>query len=237
MRSLYGIDGPRRRPSPVVSSAEAVAVANEALEPVLDEVRPDRVAVELAVLSERPSVSDLWRAESAEVAERRRAAEELKALEERFDALRIELEAAFDRRVRVAVDHMQHTFDQEIEALRTLNREEAKRIRSSNDEAFVRVKVSNTRELERIRAAIDEGVARLCSVLEGQLDRVWAANDGELERIRSAGADRLAEVHDLLSHELDQIRSAQAAASPVPESDHPTVTRRWFRRTRTPVAP
>lgn len=176
--------------------------------------------------AERPFVPDLWLGESSERAELRGAAVDL---EERFDTLRIELEAALDRRVRVAVDQMRITFDSEIEALRTLNREEAKRVRSSNDEAFVRIRVSNTQELQRIRAAIDEGIARLCSVLEGQLDRVWAADDVELERIRSAGADRLSEVQDLLSHQLDQLRSAQAAAAPM-------VKRGWLRR-RSMAAP
>ena len=198
-----------------------------------------------------PSVPDLWRGESFERAERQRAAGELADLEGRFDTLRIELEAALDRRIRVAVDQMQTTFDQEIEALRTLNREEAKRIRSTNDEAFVRIRVSNTAELDRIRAAIDEGIARLCSVLEGQLDRVWAANDVELERIRSAGADRLTEVHDVLTHQLDRLREERAKDSPtaardliwngepvpMPEAaDEPELTsRRWLRRRGVPA--
>lgn len=204
VRSLYGIDGPRRRSSDATHT----------------------------------SVPELWRGESDEIAGRRRAAGDVADPGARFDTLRIELEAAFDRRIRVAVDQMQITFDREIEALRTLNREEAKRIRSSNDEAFVRVKVSNAKELERIRAAIDEGVARLCSVLEGQLDRIWAANDGELERIRSAGADRLAEVYDLLSDQLDQIRATQAETirEDAHAGDHRTATRHWLRRRRTPAA-
>lgn len=254
VRSLYGIDGARRRPTPVAIEAEAVPVVPEAPQPDAIE---EPVAGEPSEVAGRraghPSVPDLWRAEWLERAERQRAAGEPPDREERFDMLRIELEAALDRRVRVAVDQMQITFDREIEALRTLNREEAKRIRSSNDEAFVRIRVANTAELERIRAAIDEGVARLCSVLEGQLDRVWSANDVELERIRSAGADRLAEVHDLLTHELDQLRTAQATASPVPEIDsaapehdlapehasageRPTVFRHWLRRRRAPAA-
>ena len=250
VRSLYGIDGARRRPTPVAFEAEAVdpeAPQPDAIqEPVVGEPSEPEIAARRAG---HPSVPDLWRTESLERAERQRAAGALADLEERFDMLRIELEAALDRRVRVAVDHMQITFDREIEALRTLNREEAKRIRSANDEAFVRIRVSNTAELDRIRAAIDEGVARLCSVLEGQLDRVWSANDVELERIRSAGADRLAEVHDLLTHKLDQMRTAQATASPVaeadpappehdiaPAGDRPTLTRHWLRRRRTPAA-
>jgi hypothetical protein len=256
VRSLYGIDGARRRPTPNGIEAETVGVVQDALQvdaiggAVADEPSDPEIAAREAG---HPSVRDLWRAESLERAERQRSAGELADLEERFDMLRIELETALDRRVRVAVDRMQITFDREIEALRTLNREEAKRIRSANDEAFVRVRVANTAELERIRAAIDEGVARLCSVLEGQLDRVWSANDAELERIRSAGADRLAEVHDLLMHKLDQIRTAQATTSPVPEPDpgtaeydvapeqasageRPTVIRHWLRRRRAPAA-
>ncbi len=215
---MYGIGGPRRRSSPVAAGdAGSFVVLAGPAEPAAAEVP-----------GEGPSVPDLWRGESRERAEVREASRKLADQEERFDTLRIELEAALDRRVRVAVDQMQLTFESEIEALRTLNGEEAKRIRSSNDEAFVRVRVSNTQELHRIRAAIDEGMARLCSVLEGQLDRVWAADDVELERIRSAGADRLAEVQDLLSHQLDQLRSAQAAAAP-------RVKWGWLRRRSVPV--
>src|SRR5262245_6352714 len=192
-----------------------------------------------------PSVPDLWRDERAAA---HGSTGEPADLEERFDALRIELEAALDRRVRVAVDQMQTTFETEIEALRTLNREEAKRIRSANDEAFVRIRVSNTAELERIRAAIDEGVARLCSVMEGQLDRIWAANDIELERIRSAGADRLAEVHDVLTHQLQRLREVASSGEPIwiaqperatvamaGEVQAPAETRRWLRRRSVPA--
>ena len=236
-RSLYGIDGPRRRPTQVTIDAEAVVQVPDApradsVEP-LGPVEPVETVEPVEADAGRLSATAMWRAESIERAERRDAAAGVADLEERFDALRIELEAALDRRIRVAVDQMVTTFDQEVEALRTLNREEAKRVRSTNDEAFVRIRVANTTELERIRAAIDEGVARLCSVLEGQLDRIWSANDIELERIRSAGADRLAEVHDLLRHQLDQIRTVHPLGS-----DHPTVDRHWLRRkrTRTPAA-
>jgi hypothetical protein len=252
----------------VAIEAEAGGGVAEALqagaieEPVVGEPSEPEIAGRTAG---HPSVPALWRAESLERSESleraeslersewQRSAGELADLEKRFDMVRIELEAALDRRIRVAVDQMQITFDREIEALRTLNREEAKRIRSANGEAFVRIRVSNTAELDRIKAAIDEGVARLCSVLEGQLDRVWSANDVELERIRSAGADRLAEVHDLLMHELDRIRTAQATAMPVPETDSTTpdhdiapelapagdrrtLTRHWLRRRRTSAA-
>ena len=239
VRSLYGIDGPRRRPrtpaGDATSEEESAPAGAEAIV-----VAPD--ATRQTSASRPPSMSDLWRGESDESAERLRAADDLADPDARFEMLRIELEDALDRRIRVAVDQMRITFDHEIEALRTLNREEAKRLRSANDEAFVRIRVANTTELDRIKAAIGEGVARLCSVLEGQLDRVWAANDVELERIRSAGADRLAEVHDLLSHHLDQIRSEQAAPDPaIPEpaappeqalaSDH-AMTRGWLWRRR-----
>lgn len=140
-------------------------------------------------------------------------------LRERFEALRGEMTSELGRRVDAALARMQVTFEQEIEALRTLNREEAKRLRSANGEAFVRIRAADTQELERIRRAVDEGIERLCSVLEGQLDRVWGANDVELERIRSAGADRLEEVHDLLMHELERVRAhAPARARP------------WYRR-------
>jgi hypothetical protein len=214
VRSLYGIDGPRRRPrTPAGDATSEEESASAGADAIV--VAPDATSQTSA--SRLPSMSDLWRGESDESAERLRAADDLADPDARFDMLRIELEDALDRRIRVAVDQMRITFDHEIEALRTLNREEAKRLRSANDEAFVRIRVANTTELDRIKAAIGEGVARLCSVLEGQLDRVWAANDVELERIRAAGADRLAEVHDLLSHHLDQIRSEQAASSPSPE--------------------
>jgi len=251
VRSLYGIDGPRRRPTPVAIDAETVVIVPEAppieeaatfgvdavenaedvesvtigeaaaVEPaVRDEVIDDELQPETADAPDgHPSIPEMWRGESFEHAERRRAAAEIADLEERFDTLRIELEAALDRRIRVAVDQMQITFDQEIEALRTVNREEAKRVRSANDEAFVRIRVANTAELDRVKAAIDEGVARLCGVLEGQLDRIWAANDVELERIRSAGADRLAEVHDLLTHQLDRLREERSTAAPEPAQD------------------
>src|SRR5262245_35085473 len=278
VRSLYGIDGPRRRPTPVAIDADAVVVLpNDARPEAIDldvprtaalvepdvlqtqAIRPaseedaadvgDEHSAETA--AEAPSVQDLWRGESDERARSLRTASDLAEMEQRFDTLRIELEAALDRRIRVAVDQMQTTFDKEIEALRAANREEAKRIRSSNDEAFVRIKVSNTTELDRIRAAIGEGVERLCSVLEGQLDRVWSANDVELERIRSAGADRLAEVHDLLKHQLDLLRAERAETAPAPAGDliwnvepnpmpetagEPELTsRRWLRRRGVPA--
>jgi hypothetical protein len=140
-------------------------------------------------------------------------------LEERFEALRVAMQTELGRQIDAAVGRMQLTFEQEIEALRTMNREEAKRLRAANGEAFVRIRASDTQELERIRGAIDEGIERLCSILEGQLDRVWSANDVELERIHSAGADRLAEVHDLLMFELDRVRGEAAAPA-----------RRWFGR-------
>lgn len=142
-------------------------------------------------------------------------------LEERFEALRVAMQTELGRQIETAVGRMQLTFEQEIEALRTMNREEAKRLRAANGEAFVRIRASDTQELERIRRAIDEGIERLCSLLEGQLDRVWSANDVELERIRSAGADRLTEVHDLLMFELARVRGEAAAPA-----------RRWFGRKR-----
>ena len=88
------------------------------------------------------------------------------------------------RRIDAALARMEGTFEREIEALRTANRERGQAL-PSNGEAFVRIRAADTQELERIRRAIDQGIERLCSVLEGQLDRVWSANDVELERIRS----------------------------------------------------
>jgi hypothetical protein len=148
---------------------------------------------------------------------------EVSDFEERFAALRVDMESELGRRMDDAVGRMQATFEQEIEALRTANREEAKRFRSANGEAFVRIRASDTQELQRIRGAIDEGIERLCVILEGQLERVWGTNDVELERIRSAGADRLAEVHDLLLHELQRVREQTREQKSEP-------ARRWFRR-------
>lgn len=150
---------------------------------------------------------------------------EVSDLEERFAALRVVIDTELGRRIDDAVGRMQATFEQEIEALRTMNREEAKRSRSANGEDFVRIRASDTQELQRIRGAIDEGIERLCVILEGQLDRVWGTNDVELERIRSAGADRLAEVHDLLMHELERVREQAREQTSVP-------ARRWFWRKR-----
>lgn len=150
---------------------------------------------------------------------------EVSDLEDRFAALWVDMETELGRRIDAAVGRMQATFEQEIEALRTANREEAKRSRSANGEDFVRIRASDTQELQRIRGAIDEGIERLCVILEGQLDRVWGTNDVELERIRSAGADRLAEVHDLLMHELERVREQAREQTSVP-------ARRWFWRKR-----
>jgi DNA anti-recombination protein RmuC len=189
-------------------------------------------------------VLDRWRQESEErsrdLATRRpithqppasdAALRDLPDLEERFDGLRVAMSTELGRRIDAALARMEGTFEREIEALRTSNREEAKRLRSSNGEGFVQIRAANTQELERIRRAVDEGIERLCSVLEGQLDRVWGANDVELERIRSVGADRLAEVHDLLTHQLGRLRMEQAP-EPTPEPPPPS-RRRWARRSR-----
>jgi hypothetical protein len=176
----------------------------------------------------RSTILDRWLEESRDrmlerTAERPPTPPSVPDLEDRFDALRVAMETELGRQIDAAVGRMQRTFEQEIEALRTMNREEAKRLRAANGEAFVRIRASDTQELERIRGSIDEGIERLCSLLEGQLDRVWSANDVELERIRSAGADRLAEVHDLLMFELHRVRGEAAAPA-----------RRWFgRKSRT----
>ena len=141
--------------------------------------------------------------------------------------LRVAMSTELGRRIDAALARMEGTFEREIEALRTANREEAKRFRSSNGEAFVRIRAADTQELERIRRAVDEGIERLCSVLEGQLERVWSANDVELERIRSAGADRLAEVHDLLTHQLERLRMEQAPEPAPPSRLRPPTTCWW----------
>src|SRR5262245_3046529 len=140
VRSLYGIDGPRRRPTPVAIDAEAVVVLpNDArpeaidldvprtaalVEPDVLETQAIRPASEhdaadvgdehsAETAAEAPSVQDLWRGESDERARSLRTASDLAEMERRFDTLRIELEAALDRRIRVAVDQMQTTFDKE----------------------------------------------------------------------------------------------------------------------------
>ena len=207
-RTLYGMDGPRRRPRP----EERVAVPSDA------------EGAQLGPAVARSTVRDRWREESRDHVLERNREQEVSGLEERFAALRVYMETELGRRIDAAVGRMQATFEQEIEALRTANREEAKRFRSANGEAFVRIRASDTQELQRIRGAIDEGIERLCVILEGQLDRVWRTNDVELERIRSAGADRLAEVHDLLMHELQRV-SEHTREQTAP-------TRRWFGRKR-----
>jgi hypothetical protein len=230
-RTWYGIDGPRRRPrtqDPAPPSAPVIAPPLVEAEPMV--VEPQAVPATSPDRG-RTSVRDRWREESQErsreLATERPATKEppdagaaSRELEERFDTLRVAMSTELGRRIDVALARMEGTFEREIEALRTANREEAKRFRSANGEAFVRIRVADTQELERIRRAVDEGIERLCSVLEGQLERVWSANDVELERIRSAGADRLAEVHDLLLHELERVRAQPPAAARRP----------WYRR-------
>ena len=208
-RTLYGMDGPRRRPRP----EERVVVPSDAQ------------GAQLGPAVARSTVRDRWREESRDRVVERTREREVSDFEERFAALRVDMESELGRRMDDAVGRMQATFEQEIEALRTANREEAKRLRSANGEAFVRIRASDTQELQRIRGAIDEGIERLYVILEGQLDRVWSTNDVELERIRSAGADRLAEVHDLLMHELERVREQAREQTSEP-------ARRWFGRKR-----
>jgi hypothetical protein len=243
-RTWYGIDGPRRRPRTEVSAPPPSVVAPSPSGDA-DVVRAD-AASQRSPDTGPPSVRDRWRAESEERA-RELAPEraiapaahdagtaplDLRALEERFEVVRVALTLELGRRIDASLARMEGTFEREIEALRTANREEAKRLRSANGEAFVRIRAADTQELERIRRAIDEGIERLCSVLEGQLDRVWAANDVELEHIRSAGADRLAEVHDLLTDQLERLRM-ERPSEPVPEpSPEPAPRPRRWRRTR-----
>ena len=97
-------------------------------------------------------------------------------IEARFDELRDELVAELRGRIDAAVGRIESTFEFEILALRTLNREEAKRLRSSNGEELARLRAADTDELERIRVAIDEGIGRLCDFLEDELDALRAAS-------------------------------------------------------------
>ena len=243
-RTWYGIDGPRRRPRAQASadaSTPVIAPPVEA-EPVLvvPEAEPaTSIDPTTSIDPRRTTVRDRWREESRERS-RERAIERpitqehpdagaaTRQLEERFDILRVAMSTELGRRIDGALARMEGTFEREIEALRTANREEAKRFRSANGEAFVRIRAADTQELERIRRSVDEGIERLRSVLEGQLERVWSANDVELERIRSAGADRLAEVHDLLVHELERVRAQPPAPDPPPPAAD--ARRPWYRR-------
>jgi len=236
-RTWYGIDGPRRRPrtqDPAPPSAPVNApplVEAEPMAVVPQAVPATSTDPATSTHPSRTTVRDRWREESQErsreLAAERPATKEppgagaaSRELEERFDTLRVAMSTELGRRIDAALARMEGTFEREIQALRTGNREEAKRFRSANGEAFVRIRVADTQELERIRRAVDEGIERLCSLLEGQLERVWSANDVELERIRSAGADRLAEVNDLLLHELERVRAQPPAAARRP----------WYRR-------
>ena len=246
-RTWYGIDGPRRRPRPPVTSPPppSAPVGPPPVQDAEPVVALPEVAPPASADPARPTVRERWREESEERSrdqgteratrpERPEAdaAPQLRDLEERFDRLRVAMSTELGRRIDAALARMEGTFEREIEALRTANREEAKRFRSSNGEAFVRIRAADTQELERIRRAIDEGIERLCSVLEGQLDRVWSANDVELERIRSAGADRLAEVHDLLTDQLERLRMEPPPQAPPPPEPAPAPRPRWWRRAR-----
>ncbi|HKN80273.1 MAG TPA: hypothetical protein VJZ98_02945 [Actinomycetota bacterium] len=244
-RTWYGIDGPRRRPRTDVSDPPPSVVTPSPSEDAGDVVGPADAASPRSADPGHPSVRDRWREESEERAhelaperaiapvphDAERASGDVHDLEERFEMLRVAMTLELGRRIDAALARMEGTFEREIEALRTANREEAKRFRSANGEAFVRIRAADTQELERIRRAIDEGIERLCSVLEGQLERVWGANDVELERIRSAGADRLAEVHELLTDQLERLRMERPPGPPPPEPA-PAPRRRWWRRAR-----
>jgi hypothetical protein len=246
-RTWYGIDGPRRRPRTEVSAPPpSVVTTPSPSEDAGDVVGPADAASPRSPDTGHPTVRDLWREESEERArelapertiapvphdEEETAPRDVHDLGERFEMLRVAMTLELGRRIDAALARMEGTFEREIEALRTANREEAKRVRSANGEAFVRIRAADTQELERIRRAIDEGIERLCNVLEDQLDRVWSANDVELERIRSAGADRLAEVHELLTDQLERLRMDQPPGPPPPE---PASSPRhgWWRRAR-----
>jgi len=243
-RTWYGIDGPRRRPRADVSAPPPSVVVPSPSEGAGDVVGPADAASPRGPDTE-PTVRDLWREESEERARElaperaiapvphddETAPRDVDDLGERFEMLRVAMTLELGRRIDAALARMEGTFEREVEALRTANREEAKRFRSTNGEAFVRIRAADTQELERIRRAIDEGIERLCNVLEDQLDRVWSANDVELERIRSAGADRLAEVHELLTGQLERLRMEQPPGPPPPEPA-PSPRPGWWRRAR-----
>jgi hypothetical protein len=125
-RTLYGMEGPRRRPRP----EERVAVPSDA------------EGAQLGPVVARSTVRDRWREESRDHALERNREQEGSGIEERFAALRVDMETELGRRTDAAVARLQATFEQEIEALRTANREEAKRFRSANGEAFVRIRAS-----------------------------------------------------------------------------------------------
>jgi hypothetical protein len=247
-RTWYGIDGPRRRPRTEVSAPPPSVVTASPSEDAGDDVGPADAASPTSP-DPRTTVRDLWREESEERARElaperaiapvlhddETAPVDLRDLEERFEMLRVAMTLELGRRIDAALARMEGTFEREVEALRTANREEAKRFRSTNGEAFVRIRAADTQELERIRRAIDEGIERLCNVLEDQLDRVWSANDVELERIRSAGADRLAEVHELLTDQLERLRVEQPPGpppEPPPPEPAPSPRHGWWRRAR-----
>ena len=255
-RTWYGIDGPRRRPRTEVSAPPPSVVtpspsehADEDVGPVVAsghptvrdrwreeseerarEHEPERAIAPVPHDAETAPHDAETPSHDAETPPRdaQTAPREVHDLEERFEMLRVTMTLELGRRIDAALARMEGTFEREIEALRTANREEAKRFRSANGEAFVRIRAADTQELERIGRAIDEGIERLCSVLEDQLDRVWSANDVELERIRSAGADRLAEVHELLTDQLERLRM-ERPSEPAPE---PEPGPRWWRRAR-----
>ena len=256
-RTWYGIDGPRRRPRAEVSAPPPSVVTPSG---GADDIVQADAALQRSPDTGHMTVRDRWSEEAqerarelapapvphaAETAPREvhelapaqvpHAAEtaprEVHELEQRFEMLRVAMTLELGRRIDAALARMEGTFEREIEALRTANREEAKRFRSANGEAFVRIRAADTQELERIRRAIDEGIERLCNVLEDQLDRVWSANDVELERIRSAGADRLAEVHELLTDQLERLRMERPPSPPPPDPD-PAPRPRWGRRAR-----
>jgi hypothetical protein len=243
-RTWYGIDGPRRRPRTEVS-APPPSVVTPSPSGDADDVVPADAASPRSPDTGHPTVRDRWREESEERArelgpERAIAPvphddettpRDVHDLGERFEMLRVAMTLELGRRIDAALARMEGTFEREVEALRTANREEAKRFRSTSGEAFVRIRAADTQELERIRRAIDEGIERLCNVLEDQLDRVWSANDVELERIRSAGADRLAEVHELLTDQLERLRMQEPPGPPPPEPA-PSPRHGWWRRAR-----
>ena len=158
-RTWYGIDGPRRRPRAEVSTPPASVVTSPS-EDADDAVGAvDAASQRSPDTGQHPTVRDRWREESEERArelgpdraiapvphDAGTVPRDVRGLDERFEIVRVALTLELGRRVDAALARMEGTFEREIEALRTANREEAKRFRSSNGEAFVRIRAADTK--------------------------------------------------------------------------------------------
>ena len=160
-RTWYGIDGPRRRPRTEVSAPPPSVVTPSPSEDAADVGVPADAASPRSAGTGHATVRDRWREESEERARElapeqaiapvphdgETASRDVHDLEERFEMLRVATTLELGRRIDAALARMEATFEQEIEALRTANREEAKRFRSANGEAFVRIRAADTQEL------------------------------------------------------------------------------------------